>query len=99
MSTTEKRKTNKRKNILEEDEGQHRTQFSSTVGLAMDSDEEEDENAVNTSDGEADEFPEIDSRSDSEDELSDSEVGEEEEGRKRRGVFSRVHKGGCGLRE
>lgn len=68
----------KRKTITEEPQP---VPFSANVGLDMESeDEEEEASAGNVSDdGEVDEFPEIDTRSDSEPEDSEEEGDDEED--------------------
>jgi ribosome biogenesis protein ERB1 len=54
--------------------------FAEAVGLEMLSDEEDEEGGSGSDDGEVDEFPEIDARSDSEDEeYEGSEDGSDEE--------------------
>lgn len=61
-----KKSQKKRKQV--DDDVVDSASFAETVGLEMLSDEEGEEGVVDSDDGEADEFPEIDSRSDSDDE-------------------------------
>ncbi|KAF9821433.1 hypothetical protein IEO21_00679 [Rhodonia placenta] len=81
MAATELKKSRKRK-VVEEDTPAAVSAFPHDVGLDMHSEDEgEDEgHAGSEDDGEVDDFPEIDTRSDSEDEEEDGSEDEEEDG-------------------
>ena len=67
----------KRKAVVEEE--LQPQPFATNVGLEMESEDEEAGAEDSSDDGEVDEFPEIDTRSDSEEEDSGEEVAESEE--------------------
>jgi ribosome biogenesis protein ERB1 len=79
MTATGLRKDPKKRKQVD-DEVQEPGPFAETVGLEMLSDEEDEDDGSGSGDGEVDEFPEIDTRSDSEDgEYEGSEDGSDEE--------------------
>lgn len=72
-----KKDTKKRKQV--DDEVLEPAPFAAAVGMEMLSDEEDEGAASGSDDGEVDEFPEIDTRSDSEDEDFEGTEGSDEE--------------------